>query len=340
MQGLIGANSYRLLFSWKKLRNVSTEHTPWVAACCNILERNAQCEGDRLLASLGRLTGIISDAADASMKRPYQTEQQHNLLLLGIETQAQEVQHNIPPDVALIRESDPLPGVSARLTVKAPVRICSLFASIFLDGATQLDIPRSARKPDPNLQPHRVSTSKLVVCTATMKEFFDYILTLSDETFSYFSGMEWSKLVFTTIIALRLSFPLNELPTWDSDWARSELRLGEFLGRFCEEPGLTPATKKVDVLSACRVVMRTVKTKFDRRAAQYEALSSGSGSRSSGSLGCPMIDGSMAEYIPLWDVDPTQVQMPLTSIAEDPDAQPVFHDLWATMTMSWANEEE
>lgn len=145
------------------------------------------------------------------------------------------------------------------------------------------------------------------------------------------------KFILAIIISIRISFCLPECPDWDAAWARSEIRLGEFLEKMCDGAELTPVSTRVDVLSASRVVLRVVKTKYDRRVA---ALNTPAPSTVPGTHGCPMFDPSLDQYLPMWDSGfGLSSNSAVPSRATEGQAQPMFHDLWATMTMSWATDE-
>lgn len=95
---------------------------------------------------------------------------------------------------------------------------------------------------------------------------------------------------------------------------------------------LTPASKRVDVLSASRVILRILKTKYERRTAMLAASSRIVGQ------GCPMFDRAMEPYISAWDASYDIASVMATPSTDMEGQQAVYHDLWATMTMGWAND--
>ncbi|KND88016.1 hypothetical protein TOPH_07283 [Tolypocladium ophioglossoides CBS 100239] len=304
------------LVTWRSKR-VATSFTSWTATCCDILERDAQVDGDVVLASLYRSTSILYDAAEAIHERSGQTEQHRQLVLAGLELQFQELQARVPSYVASF----------------VPVNLQAMFIGFYLDGCSLLKLPRAVPLGNPSLPP---TPSKLYDCTVKLKKFLDHFLALDEAAFLCFTLNDWGRLVLSVILALRLSFPAPECPNFDTSWARSHLRLDQFLSRMCQETDLTSASKKVDVLSASRVVMGVVKEKYERR---LRALEASQAAPSGKSHGCPMLDGSLEQYYPLWDAafGSTAMPQPLVGPSET-TSQPVFHDLWATMTMGWANE--
>lgn len=170
--------------------------------------------------------------------------------------------------------------------------------------------------------------SKLPLAIPSISLFFHKILNMEESAFRTWMAVEWGRLVLAVVLSFRLSFPLPDNPLFDHIWARNELRLDLFLERFCADTDLTPSSRKVDTLSASRVVMRVVKDRYEKKLLR-ESSAVGAG-------GCPMIDGSLEQYFPLWDAS---LNTPSTETGDERKKQPVFHDLWATVTMSWANND-
>lgn len=138
-----------------------------------------------------------------------------------------------------------------------------------------------------------------------------------------------------TILGLRLSLPLPACPGWDDAFAREQLQFGAFLEGFTrgdgrETTGFMPsgvATTGMNVLAASRIVFDVVRQKYEGRLAkigktelaQESALDVPSQPQPETSStaedltiaapaamtlgGCPMLDGSLDSYIPMWDQD-------------------------------------
>ncbi|GJN81286.1 hypothetical protein PLIIFM63780_004819 [Purpureocillium lilacinum] len=287
-----------------------------------ILDRNAQVEGDNVLASLYRLSGILYEAAEAIHERKGQSEQHGRLLLAGLELQFRELQSMTSPSIA----------------ASVPIKLQTMFNSIYLDGGAILKLPQGTYSASLCSGPLPPTASKLRDATCKLKLFLDHVSNLEEPTFLAFTLNDWTRLILAIILALRLSFPVSQCPEFDTAWARSQLQFGDFLARMCREEDLTPASKKVDVLSASRVVMRVVRDKYERRvrAALEGAALPGKGP------GCPMLDGSLEQYFPIWDAGFAPMGTPHGHAPDGSggtSAQPVFHDLWATMTMGWASGE-
>ncbi|UNI24309.1 hypothetical protein JDV02_010064 [Purpureocillium takamizusanense] len=307
------------IVTWRNSKGLGVSFTSWTNTCSQLLDRNAQVEGDNVLASLYRLSGVLYEAAEAIHERKGQSEQHSRLLLAGLELQFRELQSMTPPSVA----------------DAVPVKLQTMLISVYLDAGTLLRQPQGTHSSPPVSGPLPPSASKLQDATCKLKVFLDQISSLEDHAFLSFTLNDWTRLIVAIVIALRLSLPIPRCPEFDSSWGRSQLQLGDFLARMSREEGLTPASKKVDVLSASRVVMRVVRGKYERRV--RAALE---GSAAPTGHGCPMLDGSLEQYFPIWDAGFAPMGMPPPGgSVGGMVAQPVFHDLWATMTMGWANDD-
>ncbi|KPM45111.1 hypothetical protein AK830_g1500 [Neonectria ditissima] len=310
-------NSPSFMSAWKRMDDLPAPFTSWTATCCDTLQRCAECDGDFALVYLVRLASHTSAAHMAIHENKGTSQQQSQLVLLGLELQDRELRQAMLPHIAR----------------SAPVKIAAIFFSIYLDGGCLLRIGRSKTTPPPGFV--APTAAKLRLCVGHLGTLFTYLSGIDQSTFISFTTIDWSKVILSVILGVRLSFPLAEVAGWDDAWARGELGFVEFLAHMCEGGvvDLTPANTRVDVLSASRVVLRVVKDKYDRRM----ALHAGAADRST--HGCPMFDSGMAPFISSWDAN-FDVSAAAPSPARGPDGQqPVFHDLWATMTMGWAEGE-
>ncbi|KAI1067830.1 hypothetical protein LB507_010550 [Fusarium sp. FIESC RH6] len=301
-----------------KMEHLIPAWTPWTDKCCDLLQRHAEVDGDVMLTYLVRLANMMDTANKSIRENEPQVNQQVQLMLLGLETQHREMKEAMVPHLS---RSGKFPS---------PVKLAHLFFDVFLQGGAVFYLTRANPKKPSFINP---SSTRLIRCVNNMRTLFDYLMNL--ETFTHFTSIDWEKFILSVILAVRLSFPITAVPDWDHAWARSQLRFDEFLEFMCEGPeDLTPASKRVDVLSASRVVLRVVKAKYDRRVTMLTT----SLSNTLGRQGCPMFDKDMQPYLPAWD---TEIDMNSVLPAMDMNLegqQPMYHDLWATMTMSWAND--
>lgn len=203
---------------------------------------------------------------------------------------------------------------------------------------------------------------RLLNTVHTIKAFFDFVVCLSNNEMAYFASADWGHLIITVILGYRLCLPLEGYPEYDPAQARQILDFGSYIDRLCKEPegeaagagAGSSSSKKTDTWAAFRVVLRTLKAKYDKKMAAVAAKEGLTREK----RGCPMFDGSLDDYITLWDghgapVDtssyPTSQSAtsgPLTEPVMEPTPDPAdqpkpgsYHDLWATMTLGWGGDE-
>ncbi|KAJ4259761.1 hypothetical protein NW762_007692 [Fusarium torreyae] len=299
---------------FKKMDHLIPLWTSWTASCCELLQRHAEADGDVALSYLVRLSHMTNTADSSIRDNDPGAEQKVQLMLLGLEAQHKELKQAMVPHLAR----------------SAPVKLADLFFDVFLQGGAIFYLNRLNTKRPRFVHP---SPTRLACCVHNVRALFDHLLNL--DSFIYFTSIDWTRFILSVILAVRLSFPITDVPDWDHAWARSQLRFSDFLETMCEGPEtLTPATKRVDVLSASRVILRVVKAKYDRRVAMITAPMLTT--KGLGPQGCPMFDRSMEPYISAWETG-----FEMSSMMPTPNLdgqQPVYHDLWATMTMGWAND--
>lgn len=361
---------------WSKKNSLPFEQ--WTATCCDILERSTAgqaARADQSLAWLARF-GNISEETSSLTKRKGQRqhEAQHVLLMVkGMEAQLQEWQARIPSDISSKRRSKSKYRVNdadngTQLTSHlAVVHVAALFTEILLQGYALLKFPYyNPRKQTQPSQDSLADPSRLWSCAKALRTWYDYVSSLPDSEFANFTATDWGHFVGAIILGLRLSFPIpRDCPSWDHAAAREVVALGPFLERFTHvgsgTANLTPASSKpssgTDVLSASKVVLGVVKSKYDKRLAALEKTAPAQpphpmpDDADTGLRKCPMFDGSLDPFIETWDdtfLDPSSL---LNASLMDPavagvpgagsssDAQPVvYHDLWATMTMGWSQD--
>ncbi|KAF7544917.1 hypothetical protein G7Z17_g9581 [Cylindrodendrum hubeiense] len=300
--------------AWKKMDELVAPFTSWTATCCDILQRGAEVDGDFALTYLVKLSSFTNAANQAIHENKGTSHQQSQLVLLGLELQDRELRQTMLPHLAN--------AVSVKLS--------ETFFNVYLNGGCLLRLGRSKTAPPGFVFP---TVPKLRLCVENLKALFQYVTSLSQSTFISFTIIDWSKVILSVILGVRLSFPMPEVPGWDDTWARSELFFDKFLTHMCEGVDLTSVNTRVDVLSASRVVLRVVKAKYDRRLELHAKASDRS------THGCPMFDTTMEPYISAWG-DNFEISSAVPPAAPAvAGQQPVFHDLWATMTLGWAAEK-
>ncbi|KAI1101216.1 hypothetical protein F4804DRAFT_316697 [Jackrogersella minutella] len=342
---------------WAWSKPYVLKYTSWMAKCCDILEQHSDLEQDHILAWLIRMQYILNEFEEIhrSFKKPDTSTNEHHrkFILMGLETQLRDFQSRIP----------------SHLSTKPSILMASLATDAYILTAPMMQTfhPRSN-----DAMIHLIDAAKLHGATYTVRAFFDYVTSISAEEIGYFCSPDIGRLILTIILAYRLSFPIAGCPGYDCVQGRKVLDFGTVLtqlstidgdngdveGRDSTE-GNGGKSKKVDVVTALKVVLGSLKAKFDKKSADLEAAAAAEESGKKARK-CPMFDGSLDQYLPLWEGQQgnmnfagssslsgsSSAAMPSNSAVSPAAgtaefAKPVvFHDLWATMTMGWATDTD
>ncbi|KAI1206725.1 uncharacterized protein F4807DRAFT_453273 [Annulohypoxylon truncatum] len=349
---------YNVSFSsWTWSKPYSLTYTSWMTKCCDLLEQNSDLQQDHILTWLVRLQHILNEyeGLHRSYKKPSssdQNEHQRTFVRIGLETQLRDFQSRIP----------------SHLSTTPNILMSSLAADTYILAAPLMQIfhPRSSDAENP-----LIDAAKLQAATYTTRAFLDYTVTISAEQMGYFSSVDIGRLILIIILAYRLSFPIPSCPSYDYVQGRKTLDFGAVLAKLStidnnDGDGKDAITdknsKKVDVVTAFKVVLGSLRAKFEKKSADLEAAAAAA-EESRRARQCPMFDGSLDQYIPLWEGQQSNMNFAGSSYATsslnggsaaaaanlagsaaglgsaDGLAKPtVFHDLWATMTMGWATD--
>ncbi|KAI1408532.1 hypothetical protein F5Y13DRAFT_107487 [Hypoxylon sp. FL1857] len=345
--------------SWSWSKPYTLRYTSWMAKCCDMLEQYSDLEQDHILAWLVRLQYISNEFEELhrGYKKPVTSEQNEHhrkFIRLGLETQLRDFQSKIP----------------GHLSTTPSILMASLAtdASILAAPLMQTLRPRADDTANP-----LIDASRLQAATYMARAFFDYVTSLPAEQIGYFCHADLGRLILTIILAYRLSFPLPMCPGYDYAQGRKVMDFGAVLDKLSVIDDDDDAssktgggsTKKVNVVIAFKVVLRSLKAKFDKKSAELEAAAAAAENHRRTHT-CPMLDGSLDQYLPLWEgqqgnmnfasssyATPSLNESTLSAAMNNPAlsfgagsgaaaAYPkpaVFHDLWATMTMGWAMDE-
>ncbi|CAN8100193.1 unnamed protein product [Discula destructiva] len=342
--------------TWQK--NDTLDFQNWTATCCDILAGTESATSDQTLAWLVRLQHLISATVLVKQRGGRkQYDAQHDLLLIkGMEAQFREFQDRMPPKIS----SQPV------------IRMASLVTEMVLYGSPLLKFPyeKVERRDKPSTMAN-ADAGRLTSCVHLLRTWFDLILSLPISEYSHFTRLVWSHIVVSIVMGLRLSFPIpSGCPGWDHAAARRTLHFGGFLARFSaiggsdSQSNLAPASSRkstgTDVLSASKVVIDVVRRKYEKRLAAWEQVEAMQpphpllSSMDKGMFQCPMLDGSLDQYIQDWDgtlLDTTTFTASAlgvldTGMESEAGSRPGqqawgshYHDLWATMTMGWTQDE-
>jgi hypothetical protein len=161
-------------------------------------------------------------------------------------------------------------------------------------------------------------------------------------------------MVQAVLVLSRLTFLMAANLGWDSDTTRSNVPLVMYLDCLCyrfqhlsSTPSDTTETPKdPDVLYVFKMVLGSVKKSYERRVSKIEpgllivdhdnAIGLARGH-------CPILDPTLKPLFEFSDStygDSFEMREFGTSTASNTVAfsPPLYHDLWATMTCSWAKE--
>jgi len=209
----------------------------------------------------------------------------------------------------------------------------------------------------------QLSSAMLSKCAEGCKRFFEYLLAIPSVQFIAFTSVQWSVLIQAVVILSRLSFPVPTCPGWDPQIARETAPLMMYLDCLCYRLGSLSSEplcsieppKNPDAPLIFKMVLESVKKNMETRLGMTIPGSSlllhTEPDNSPGSTVddiatvlsyCPMLDPALVGFLESWpgskhDVSPYGVQKPAPSREERSNQIPVYHDLWATMTMSWAD---
>ncbi|EQL03952.1 hypothetical protein OCS_00351 [Ophiocordyceps sinensis CO18] len=306
--------------SWKKNPYMPSIYTPWTATYCDVLQGNARVEGDAVLAALCRNSCALYEAFQVTHEHSGQQHHHRRLILSGLATKLAEARATVSPAVAS----------------SLPFSLQCSFIDVYLDCGSLMRLPRATRQRPGGDGVLPLLPGKMHECVVKLRRLLDSLAALDEAVFPCFTVDDWLRLILTVALSLRLSFPMPECPEFDSSWARSQLQFDQFLGRMGSEMDSTSASKKVDVLSASRVIMGVIKAKYHGR---LRALEERQAPPPEKAHGCPMFDTFLEPYLPLWEAGIGHAPLPSGSGEGSTVPLPVFHDLWATMTMNWAGQD-
>lgn len=376
-------------FSTAWSRSPSMQYTEWTSRCTDLLLTHSPAQGDAMLAWKVRLQRLSEETHELRKLKTTspQTAYQIELILKGIESQLHEWETKIPAAILSSRTSPPPPFPPPKPPPKtnpplASIRIALLSTRIFIGGAPLLKIssappPLSRTTPAAPTHTLRPSPARLLALLPSLHALYDLFLALPASELNALGGIDWGNLILGVVLGYRLSFPLPDCPEWDDGAARATVvRFGEHLEKLVNMGGEGVQPGRMDVLSASKVVLRVLEEKFRRRVARLEpkrrgvvgalwAVATGQGQgegervATGTGTGCPMLDGSMEAYFPVWDetfavgrgvggqhqgggvgvgMDGTGMGMMGGIAVGTGEEMPYGNDLWATISMGWAQD--
>ena len=218
-------------------------------------------------------------------------------------------------------------------------------------------------RPIPDQRERHLNPVTLSRCLEACKKFFEGLLSIPAAQYYPFTNVEWSNIIQSIIILSRLSFPLPRCPGWDVVAAREHAPLGMFLDclayrmqALSSVPPTEPNPKAPDGPFIFRMVLESIKKSYEQRVALVtptlssiadQSLNAAAGFQTPvtspmDKLHCPMNDRELLAFFELVSQGSNEVfGIPGGADVEVPSAArsiPVYHDLWATMTMNWSDD--
>ncbi|KAI1263825.1 hypothetical protein F5Y18DRAFT_117245 [Xylariaceae sp. FL1019] len=361
---------------WNK--STTLRYSSQIARCADALEQHSELEQDHHLVWLVRIQYVYSEISEArrsfdSGLRDQQSEMQRDIIRAGLESQFHDYETRM---------------------VEKCISSSSITLSTLMTHAYLLAPPlfRSCR-PSAKETQEPVRNDCLLLAAHKIRAFFEFFAALPSEELSGLAGADFGRVILAVIIGYRLSFPLSRL-CYDYDVAqgRTIVNFAAILHRLCE-PNVEPVVdadgkvkgktnepesenakhaKRTDAVTAFKIVLQSVKDKFEEKSKSMEhaaAISAEVYTNTEGRGLCPMLNGNMQEYIPLWAGQQRDVmagsyatsQTDTSNLLTDPlsgqaidlgpdfvgptasgvaietltDRPIVYSDLWSTMTMGW-----
>lgn len=120
----------------------------------------------------------------------------------------------------------------------------------------------------PGLFSSSIRLDVLLVCLEATKRFCESFLTIPPEEYRQISFIQWSSLIYATVVLYKLSIGLPQVPEWDVSVARSAISIEEFLESLCTRMRTVSradlATPKADLFSMMGPIFENVKRTYDR----------------------------------------------------------------------------
>ena len=210
------------------------------------------------------------------------------------------------------------------------------------------------RRPYPTRPSLTVTQTHLTSCLAACKSFFETLLAIPENLYSHFSNVQHAMMIQAILVLSRLTFLLAATMNWDSSTTRANIPMVMYLDALCYRfLALSPTQasggdipKHSDVLYIFAVILGSVKRSYTRRVDGIQPTTFLVDPSLARGPHCPMKDDGLSAYFDQ-DLDSAyggdlswsslgSVHMPPCP----PSAMntPLYHDLWATMTCSWAKE--
>lgn len=202
--------------------------------------------------------------------------------------------------------------------------------------------------------------SHLTACLTACKSFFEYLLSIPEALLAHLSTLQRSLMIQAILVLSRLTFIMALTMSWDPDTTRANIPLSMYLDALCYRfqalSSTTPSgpndppPKNPDVLYVFKMMMGSVKKSYERRVSKIQPNVVEVYSAHIVKGHCPITDPSLSVYfdngfdeLGNWGSGDWTTAANTSGTASTPSSSaaayaPLYHDLWATMTGSWAEE--
>lgn len=167
-----------------------------------------------------------------------------------------------------------------------------------------------------------------------------------------FTTVQWGSMVQAILVLSRLTFLMSSNLGWDAETTRSNIPMVMYLDCICyrlqhlssdsSETAETP--KNPGVRYVFSMILGSVKKSYERRVSKIEPgfMMVDPGNVIGVARGhCPIHDPTLKSLLDLSDsTDGSSFELGEGSSpsVSTPPNMPLYHDVWSTMTCSWANE--
>jgi hypothetical protein len=114
----------------------------------------------------------------------------------------------------------------------------------------------------------RIRLDVLLICLEATKRFCEGFLALPPEGYRQMSFVQWSGLIYATVILYKLSVGLQKVPEWDASVARSAISIEDFVEtlrtRMDSVSDADPASPKTSLFCMMGSILENVGRTYDR----------------------------------------------------------------------------
>lgn len=217
------------------------------------------------------------------------------------------------------------------------------------------------KRPYPSIPSAVFPQSHLTSCLAACKLFFEVLLSIPETMYPHFSNVQYAMIIQAILVLSRLTFLMAATLNWDAGTTRSHIPMVMYLDALCyrfQALSSTPmhtaddkGTKHSDALHIFSLVLGSVKRSYVRRVEGIQPFTSLVDPALAKGPHCPIKDASLRVYFDQ-DLDSAYDSSSyggeLGGSSTSPSdvhhsvsigtATPLYHDLWATMTGTWAED--